>query len=245
MKKKTIFTIVMVMVSVFAFAQPCLTGETEVTIDVGTDSYGYEIYWELAPTGSNCGSAVTIFSGGNTAVGCSPNNPSSGGYANGTTITAGPWCLTDGATYDILSRDGYGDGGAGFVVNIATLPLYTFSASSFSETFSFTVTPPPAIDGAMLNFETSAYVFIGNIDLKGEIKNLGSTTINSMDVNYTINGGTTVTQNLSGLNIYPFTTYHYTHPTVWVPATTGATLLIYGFQILMDRGLMRFLLMII
>ena len=100
--------------------------------------------------------------------------------------------------------------------------MYSFTAGVSSETFSFVVNAPPAIDGAMLNFETPAYVFIGNIDLKGKIKNLGSTTINSMDVNYSINGGTTISQNLSGLNIDPFTAYHYTHPTVWIPAATGA-----------------------
>ena len=220
MEKKNI-TIVMVMISVFTFAQ-CPAGQTEVTIDVGTDNWGYEIYWELAPTGSACGGASTLFSGGNSSVGCNSSNASSGGYADNTTINEGPWCLTDGATYDIISRDGYGDGGASFVVNIATFPLYTFSAGSSSETFSFSVNLPPAIDGAMLHFETPAYVFIGNVDIKGKVKNLGSTTITSMDVNYSINGGATISQNLSGLNIDPFTTYHYIHPTVWVPITTGA-----------------------
>ena len=207
--------------SIYTFSQ-CPAGQTEVTIDVGTDNWGEEVYWELTPTGNNCGSSATLFSGGNAGVGCSAVNNTSGGYTDNTTINEGPWCLTDGATYDILSRDGYGDGGAQFIVNIATFPLYTFNASDDIETFSFTVNAPPAIDGEMHHFETPAYVFIGNIDLKGEIKNLGSTTINSMDVNYTINGGTTNTQNLSGLNVYPFTTYKYTHPTVWTPAITGS-----------------------
>ena len=46
--KKFYSTIGMAIISIFAFAQ-CPTGETEVSIDVGTDNYGYEIYWELAP----------------------------------------------------------------------------------------------------------------------------------------------------------------------------------------------------
>ena len=219
--KKTIFTIGLLLVSVYTFSQ-CPAGQTEVTINVSTDNWGFEVYWELAPTGNNCGSSATLFSGGNTSVGCTAINAGSGGYANNITINEGPWCLTDGATYDILSRDGYGDGGAQFAVNIATFPLYTFNAADDVETFSFTVNAPPAMDGAMLHIETPAYVFIGNIDLKGEIKNLGSTTINTMDVNYTINGGSTFTQNLSGLNITPFTTHKYTHPTSWNPSSTGA-----------------------
>ena len=219
--KKFSFTIGLSLISIFTFSQ-CPFGQTEVTIDIGTDNWGFEVYWELAPTGNNCGSSAILFSGGNTNVGCNANNVGSGGYANNTTITEGPWCLTDGATYDIISRDGYGDGGAQFLVNIATFPLYTFNASDAAEIFSFTVDSPPAIDGAMLKFETANYVFIGNIDLKGKIENLGTTTINSMDVNYTINGGVVVTQNLLGLNVDPFTTYNFTHPTVWNPASTGS-----------------------
>ena len=219
--KKFYFTVGLSILSLFAFAQ-CPAGQTEITIDVGTDNWGYEGYWELAPTGSNCGSSAIFFSGGNSAVGCNSNNASSGGYADNTSVSEGPWCLTDGATYDIISRDYYGDGGTNYTVNIATFPLYSFTAGASSETFSFVVNAPPAVDGAMQHFETAAYVFIGNIDLKGKIKNLGTTTINSMDVNYTINGGAIATQNLSGLNVAPFTTYNYTHPTVWNPASTGA-----------------------
>ena len=124
---KKILPIILLFLTLFATAQ-CPTGETEVTIDVGTDNWGYEIYWELTPTGSACGSASTIFNGGNSSVGCNSFNASSGGYADNTIINEGPWCLTDGNTYDIISRDGYGDGGASFAVNIATFPLYTFSA---------------------------------------------------------------------------------------------------------------------
>ena len=219
--KKQIFTFMMAIVTVVSFAQ-CPTGQTEVSIDVSTDNWGFEVYWELTPTGNTCGSGSTIFSGGNTAVGCNANNATSGGYANNSVISEGPWCLTDGATYDILSRDGYGDGGTGFAVNIATFPLYTYSATDASETFSFTVNAPPAIDGAMQHVETPAYVFIGTVDVKGKMKNLGSTTINSMDVNYSIMGGATVTQNLSSLTIAPFTTFSFTHPTAWYPPATGS-----------------------
>mgnify|MGYP000014602864 FL=1 len=221
MKKKAIFTILIAMLSIYTFAQ-CPAGQTEVSMDISTDGYGYEIYLELVPSGSSCGSGAAIFIGGNSLVGCNANSATSGGYSNNTTINAGPWCLNNSASYDILSRDGYGDGGAGFVVNIATMPLYTFSASAANETFSFTVTPPPAIDGAMQHVETPAYVYMSNVDVKGKIKNQGSTAINTIDVNYTINGGTTFTQNLSSLNIAPFTTYDFTHPTPWYPSAIGA-----------------------
>lgn len=47
----------------------CRVGEVEVFIDVQTDAYGYETYWELLPSGNGCVNG-TIFFGGNTAVGC-------------------------------------------------------------------------------------------------------------------------------------------------------------------------------
>ena len=218
--KKLYSTLGLSILSLFALAQ-CPTGQTEVTIGVSTDNWGYEGYWELAPTGSNCGSSVILFSGGNSAVGCNSSNASSGGYADNTSVSEGPWCLTDGATYDIISRDSYGDGGTNYTVNIATFPLYSFTAGASSETFSFVVNTPPAVDGAMQYFETPSYVFIGSIDIEGKIKNLGSTNINSMKVNYTINSGPTITQSLTGLNVAPFTTYSYTHPTAWNPIVTG------------------------
>ena len=86
------------------------------------------------------------------------------------------------------------------MTNIGSWPMYNFSAVSGTETFTFSVASPAAIDGAMLKIKNPSYVLVGNINLEAEIKNLGSSTINSMDVNYTINGGSTVTQNLSGLN---------------------------------------------
>ena len=73
--RKIIFTIAIILLNIFAFAQ-CPGGQTEVTIDVGTDSYGFEIYWELTPTVSTCGSSATIDFGGNTAVGCNSSNAS-------------------------------------------------------------------------------------------------------------------------------------------------------------------------
>ena len=77
----------------------CPGGQIEVTIDVAVDAYGYEIYWQLLPNGNNCGNGP-VFTGGNTAVGCSgggDQNQIPGGYGNNSTTTEGPWCLTEGA----------------------------------------------------------------------------------------------------------------------------------------------------
>ena len=49
----------------------CEEGETAIEFVIDTDAWGYEMYWELTPSGSGCGSADFLASGGNSEnVGC-------------------------------------------------------------------------------------------------------------------------------------------------------------------------------
>ncbi len=204
----------------------CPTGQSQVTIDVVTDSYGYEAYWQLVPIGNNCGTG-TIFSGGNTAVGCSgggSNNQTPGGYANNTTINEGPWCLVQGNTYDIIYVDDYGDGGITFNVNIDGFPIYeglTGNGTSPNSTLSFTVTPPLAYDFEGEKINNYSYVNPGNIDVKSTFFNKSSNTINSLVYNYQIDSNPVVTQSISGQSIAPFTSVDFTHTTQWIASTNG------------------------
>ncbi len=50
-----------------AASAQCPAGELEVTIDVLTDDYGNETYWQLVPFGNTCGQSP-IFIGGNTGA---------------------------------------------------------------------------------------------------------------------------------------------------------------------------------
>ena len=56
-----------------------------------------------------------------------------------------------------------------------------------------------AIDASGIAVTTFPYLILANapFTVSGEITNLGSNTITSMDINYSINGGTAVTQSLS------------------------------------------------
>lgn len=204
----------------------CPGGQSEVTIDISTDAYGYEIYWELVPSGNNCGMG-TIFAGGNTAVGCnggSAQNQTPGGYANNSSFTEGPWCLTDGASYDIIFVDDWGDGGASFTINIGGFPIYSWSTGSGAgagSVYTFVVTPPLAWDLKGESISTYNYVNTGNVDVTGELFNFGSNTITTLDLNYQIDNGSVVTAPLTGLNILPFTEYTFVHPTAWNALING------------------------
>lgn len=202
----------------------CNIGEVAVTIDVATDNWGFELYWELVPVGNACGTG-TIFSGGNsTQVGCNgagQQTATAGGYANNATVTEGPFCLLAGSSFDIKSIDDYGDGGTVYTVNMDGFPVHVFTATGGSSTFSFTATSPPPYNAGMESIETFSYVNTSPVEISGVLGNYGTTTITTLDLSYSVNGGAAVTQSLSGLSIAPFTTYDFVHATDWTPASTG------------------------
>lgn len=208
-----------------AFSQ-CLASESSVTMTITTDNYGYETYWELLPSANACGVGTIAF-GGNTAVGCAGGGDqviTSGGYGNNATINVGPYCLTTGADYKIITTDDWGDGGGVFTVKIEGLPIYSelTGSGSPSTTLPFTVTPALAYDMATELITTYPYVNTGNVDVKAEFYSKSADTITSMDFNYQIDAGAPVTQNLTGLTIYPFTEATFTHSTQWNALVNGS-----------------------
>ncbi len=73
----------------------------------------------------------------------------------------------------------------------------------------------PSFDLAMVNITTSPYQVVGNVNITGQIKNRGVTTITSFDINYKIDGGVTVTAPVTGVNILTDSIYSFTHSTPW------------------------------
>ncbi|MBL7774200.1 MAG: T9SS type A sorting domain-containing protein [Chitinophagaceae bacterium] len=86
--------------------------------------------------------------------------------------------------------------------------------------YTFVSGTQPAYDLTATEITTNQYLAAGNVNVAGKLRNLGSTTITSLDINYKIDGGATVTSTLSGLNIASLATYTFTHPTPW-NATVG------------------------
>ena len=191
----------------------CSAGDVEISIDLTTDQWGYEAYWELVPAGSACGTG-TIFAGGNTTVGCGGGGAQailSGGYANNDAITEGPFCLTDGSDYDIKYIDDWGDGGMTFSVVTNGFPTFTGAGSGSSHTF--TAGAFPDYDAKLISVDYSEYVTIGgSMNISGEIKNQGGLPITTIDVTWD-DGSGAQTQTISGLNIATGATGAFTHPT--------------------------------
>ena len=80
-----------------------------------------------------------------------------------------------------------------------------------------------AIDASGIAVTTFPYLILANapFTISGEITNLGSNTITSMDVNYSIDGGAAVTQSLSNLTINTYDNFPFDHATTWNPTTAG------------------------
>ena len=210
------------MLGGIAMAQ-CPTGEVEVTIDVQTDNFAYETYWELVPNGNNCGNG-SIFSGGNSAVGCNgaaQQNQTPGGYPNNQLISEGPWCLTEGDDFDIIWVDDWGDGGLSFTVNIDGFAAFQFDGTGAGNTFTFNATPPPPNEAEADQVVTPGYVGTGNVDVSLQVRNLGSSNITSIDYEWQIDNGTATSGTVTGLNIAPFETGVAVHPNNWNASTNG------------------------
>ena len=118
----------------------CQLGEVEVTMTMHTDPWAYENYWQLNPTGSGCGNNV-IDEGANLNVGCSgtaaDNSPE--GYDSNATYYEGPYCLTEGESYDLIFLDSYGDGGLAIEVFENGILTHVYYGGGTGNTWTFQV----------------------------------------------------------------------------------------------------------
>ncbi len=93
---------------------------------------------------------------------------------------------------------------------------------------------PDDNDAAMQSINISPYSAQGNTDIKCTFNNSGRNNITSADLNYQINNGTVVTENVTGINLSTTQTYDYTFTTplnaspgnytlkVWINNINGA-----------------------
>ncbi len=237
MKKIYLFLLFVSGYSLNLLAQ-CPTGQLNVTVDVQTDSWGYECFWDLTPTGNGCGNGA-LFTFGNTAqVNCNSGGTqvaTAGGYGDNTTTTESLGCLTVGSCFDINYVDDYGDGGANFTVKINGVVSFVFinDQTVTTATHTFCVANPPVHD-AEISTEGSKYLQIPlsqslNFIAPATIVSAGTGTITGVKANVSVTaGGTQVhavsstTQTLAPLASGTFTVAPYT-PQSYGPHTVKYT----------------------
>lgn len=217
-----LFSFVAIMAGNEVAAQ-CDPGEVEVEILVQTDAYGYEAYWSLTPGGNDCGDDE-IDSGGNNAVGCDGagnQDQTPGGYGNFQDITEGPWCVLEGTELDLHYIDDWGDGGFTFIIMINGFTIGEYNGVGEGGVYSFTAAEPAQYDMMATAGNLDGYVAMGEIPISATFFNNGVETITSFDFNYSVNGGATVTDNITGASLENATSETFTHGTEWNATSEG------------------------
>lgn len=209
--KKFLSFIISTFVGSFASAQ-CGGGQAPVTLEITTDAYGYEFYWEIVPQGNSCGFG-TVASGGNTSVSCNGGGQlgvtGPGSYANTSVTSDGPYCLTDGAAYDLIMIDDWGDGGTSVVLQIPGQP--SASATGATTVLSFTPTVPAADDAELISINLQPLMPAGMITLTGTIQNNGSNAITDFDIFWNDGVSGPQSENFTSLSIPASGTYNFSH----------------------------------
>lgn len=147
---KRILNLMFCLFAVQIASAQCDLGEVEVTFNVYVDPWGEETYWEFVPSGNGCGNGTIDFGSNAEEVGCLNEIGVTGnyGYPDNTMIEEGPWCLTEGQSYDLHFVDSYGDGGLVFEVfyNGALAEVFYGSGSGNVWTFEAGVSNLPDYD---------------------------------------------------------------------------------------------------
>ena len=214
------------------FTVPALTGSTR---SLGTNDDGCNCDKSadvLASPSINCSGQSTVFlsfdyyyyeasyQGYDEVLTLKVSNNGGTSYTTvGTISGAGAWTNTVIDISSVAANQSnvkisltYDDGGAG---NAAAW-LYGAVIDNFN------VYAPAQRDMAALSLNMYAYTANNTpASLSGSMKNFGGAAVTSMDLNYKVDNGAVVTQNLTGLNIAPLASYNYNHGTPWTPTTTG------------------------
>ncbi|WP_306639769.1 T9SS type A sorting domain-containing protein [Sanyastnella coralliicola] len=209
----------------------------EVSIEVHTDNWGYEIYWELSDASNDCGEEP-IFVGGNTNVGCEGGGgqqQSAGGYPNNSTISEGPWDLELGGSYKVIFIDDWGDGGAIFDIQIGGYTVYSFEATGAEDEFIFDVVELPNLDVGIHELTMGPYLNQGEVEVQGHVLNSGLESINSLTLAFWVGNEEWIVGSLNDLSIAPFEEYTFVHPILWGAWSPGSYEL--SVQILEVNGL--------
>ncbi|MBK9147953.1 MAG: T9SS type A sorting domain-containing protein [Flavobacteriales bacterium] len=216
------------MPTVALFSQ-CPAGQMEITIEVLTDDWGNETYWQLVPFGNACNQAPIFIGGNTTALGCASGGTQTspaGGYASNSTFTEGPWCLDEGVQYNIISIDSYGDGQATFRVRANGAVIGEFDEDGGFHIFTFLVQEPLALDMGVTALTTPLYNRIGlETRFSGVLRNFGSATVTDFTLNAALDGNVVFTQPYSGMSIGSGNSYEFLTTDAWMPASPGGTVL--------------------
>lgn len=195
---KKIFTLLSLS-TFFAFNSnaQCPAGQANVTVDIQTDDWGYECFWDITPTGNGCGNGAIGTFGNTTEIGCAggglqvatPGN----GYPDTSLVTETVGCLNIGSCFDINYVDDYGDGGATFTVMIDGVALSPMVGADIGGVFSFCINNfDVAIVGAAMEYTKIPQTQASNIVNAVTLSSQGIQSITGASATVTVMNGANV-----------------------------------------------------
>jgi hypothetical protein len=106
--------------------------------------------------------------------------------------------------------------------NVSSIAATDFSPAD-NAFYEFIPGVRPNEDMSAQSESVASYVVLSQApySIVGTFINYGANTINSYDMNYTINGGPAVSGNIGSLSVATQATTTGTHPTLWNPSVTG------------------------
>lgn len=142
-----------------------------------------------------------------------------------------------GAWNNVWTRNGTGDiteGKSILVSNSDTSQAdfqmcFYFSGSSFQINDwyidSLTIFEAQSTDLSLSSNNTEDFLEAGSVTISCTAKNLGINPITSFDINYQVDGGSVITENISGVNITTTQSYNHTFASLWnsTPGTYNVT----------------------
>ncbi|MFZ4399811.1 MAG: Omp28-related outer membrane protein [Bacteroidales bacterium] len=138
--------------------------------------------------------------------------------------------LVTGLTHDVCgdipgSAVGSGSGGCFLKTNLitGTTTIGGLIQGTAFWGYNLASTIPPTFGLSVKSLNLQSIVLTNSVQtLAGVLNNYGATALTSFALNYSINNGAAVTQNVTGLNVASYADYNYSHTTPWtVPATAG------------------------
>jgi hypothetical protein len=81
---------------------------------------------------------------------------------------------------------------------------------------------PLTFDLSITSVNLPEYIGQTNQTIAGNLFNFGAQAVTSYTLNYQVNNGTIVSQDITGVNISPFSPASYSHPIPWLPNQVGA-----------------------
>jgi Secretion system C-terminal sorting domain len=97
----------------------------------------------------------------------------------------------------------------------------TDATSSDNAYYAFRFGAQPAYNMSATDISTPIFAVLGDNVIDGTLRNLGTETVTSYDINYKVDAGAVVTSKITGVNIAKFDKANFSHPIKW-NATSGS-----------------------